>query len=223
VRERWSVPSTHTLLTAPLPPGSRSGLCPTTHPIVPALGHGATVRQPVLRRLLRDVGLQIGTGPVARMLQDTTGRWADEAAAIHPPGRATGSWVATDQTRTRVDGQTSFCPHGGQCLVHERSSPSRRHAPECPGGHLGPGTPLSPQGRVAGVAVGAQPTAHLASPAAGRPTPRHGHDGGGTLAAPDHRRDHAHAAAGTAGRRCTGTCRLSRPNPGARPALVAER
>ena len=223
VRERWYVPSTNTLLTAPLPPGFRGGLYPTPHPIVPALGYEATVSQPALLRLLRDVGLQIGTRLVARMLLEPTGRWADEAAAIHPPGLATESWVATDQTRTPRGWAERGMPRGGLRLVYERSSPSRRHAPGCPGGHLGPGTPLSPQGRVAGVAAGAQSAAPPAPPAAGGPAPRHGHNGGDTPAAPTHRRDHAHAAAGTAGRRCAGPCHLSRPNPGARPALVAAR
>ncbi|ABQ92534.1 IS66 family transposase [Roseiflexus sp. RS-1] len=109
VRERWYVPSTNTLITAPLPPGYRGGFCPTTHTIVPALGHGANVSQPALLRFLRDVGLKIGTGTVARMLLDPKGRWADEAAAIHQTGLATGSWVATDQTSTRVDGQNEVC------------------------------------------------------------------------------------------------------------------
>ena len=109
VREVWYVPSTKTCITAPLPPGYRGEFCPTTHTIVPALGHRANVSQPALLRFLRDVGLKIGTGTVARMLLDPGGRWADEAAAIHQTGLATGSWIATDQTSTRVDGQNEVC------------------------------------------------------------------------------------------------------------------
>ncbi|MFZ4851123.1 MAG: hypothetical protein ACOYL7_18530, partial [Caldilinea sp.] len=74
-----------------------------------ARGHGANVSQPALGTFLRDIGMTIGTGTVARMLLDPEGHWADEAEAIHQTGLATGSWVATDQTSTRVDGQNEAC------------------------------------------------------------------------------------------------------------------
>lgn len=109
VREVWYVPSTRTTITAPLPSGYRGGFCPTTHALVPALGHGANVSQPALLTFLRDLGLTIGTGTLARMLLDPDGVWADEAEAVHRTGLATGSWVATDQTGTRVDGQNEVC------------------------------------------------------------------------------------------------------------------
>lgn len=109
VREVWYVPSTRTTITAPLPPGYRGGFCPTTHALVPALGHGANVSQPALLTFLRSIGLRIGTGTLARMLLDPHGVWAAEAQAVHQTGLATGSWVATDQTGTRVDGQNEVC------------------------------------------------------------------------------------------------------------------
>lgn len=109
VREVWYVPSTHTTITAPLPPGYRGGFCPTIHAMVPALGHGANVSQPALLTFLRDVGLRIGTGTLARMLLDPDGVWAEDAATVHRTGLATGSWVATDQTGTRVEGKNEVC------------------------------------------------------------------------------------------------------------------
>lgn len=91
VREVWYVPSTCTTITALLPPGYRGGFCPTTHALVPALGHGAKVSQPALLTFLRSIGLQIGTGTLARMLLDPDGVWAAEAQAVHQTGLATGS------------------------------------------------------------------------------------------------------------------------------------
>ena len=129
VREVWYVPSTNTTITAPLPPGYRGGFCPTTHALVPALGHGANVSQPALLTFLRDLGLRIGTGTVARMLLDPQGHWAEEAAAIHQTGLATGSWVATDQTGTRVDGQNEVCHVVGNAWFtsyHTRSGGTRQ-------------------------------------------------------------------------------------------------
>ncbi|WP_129677268.1 transposase [Candidatus Chloroploca sp. Khr17] len=128
-RDVWYVPSTNTTITAPLPPGYRGGFCPTIHALVPALGHGANVSQPALLTFLRDVGLTIGTGTVARMLLDPDGFWADEAAAIHQTGLATGSWVATDQTSTRVDGQNEVCHVVGNALFtsyHTRPGGTRQ-------------------------------------------------------------------------------------------------
>lgn len=109
VREVWCAPSTNTTITAPLPPGYQGGFCPTTHALVPALGHGANVSQPALMTFLRNLGMTIGAGTVARMLLDPDGVWADEAEAVHRTGLATWSWVATDQTGTRMDGQNEIC------------------------------------------------------------------------------------------------------------------
>ena len=36
------------------------------------------------------------------MLRNPDGVWADEATAVHQTGLATGSWVATNQTGSRV-------------------------------------------------------------------------------------------------------------------------
>ena len=85
VREVWYVPSTNTTITAPLPPGYRGGFCPTIQSIIPTLGHGANVSQPALLRFLRDVGLTIGTGTVARMLLDPHGTWVHETGPTRAP------------------------------------------------------------------------------------------------------------------------------------------
>lgn len=128
-RDVWYVPSTNTTITAPLPPGYRGGFCPTIHALVPALGHGANVSQPALLTFLRDIGLTIGTGTLARMLLDPDGTWADEADAIQQAGLAAGSWVASDQTATRVDGQNEVCHVVGNALFtryHTRPGGTRQ-------------------------------------------------------------------------------------------------
>jgi hypothetical protein len=110
LREEWFVPATNTTILAPLPPGYHGGFSPTIQTLIPALGHDTTnVSQPALLHFLRTVGISIGVGTVARLLADSTGRWAEEAEAIHQAGLARGAWVATDQTSTRVDGQNEVC------------------------------------------------------------------------------------------------------------------
>ena len=129
VREEWYVPSTNTTILAPLPPGYHGEFGPTIHSVVPSLNYGANVSQPALHRGLGDVGVSIGTGTVARMLLDPDGRWAEEAEAVHATGMASGDWVASDQTSTRVAGQNEVCHVVGNALFtsyHTRPGGTRQ-------------------------------------------------------------------------------------------------
>ena len=94
------------------------------------MGHDTTnVSQPALLHFLRTVGLSIGTGTLARLLLDHSGRWAEEAEALHQAGLASGPWVATDQTATRVDGQNEVCHVVGNALFtsyHTRPGGTRQ-------------------------------------------------------------------------------------------------
>jgi hypothetical protein len=117
LREEWFVPSTNSTILAPLPPGYRGGFSPSIQTLIPALGHDTSnVSQPALLHFLRTMGVSVGAGTVARLLADSTGRWAQEADAIHQAGLASGPWVATDQTSTRVSGQNEVCHVVGNAL-----------------------------------------------------------------------------------------------------------
>jgi len=130
LREEWFVPSTNRMILAPLPPGYHGGFSPTLQSLIPALGHDTTnVSQPALLNFLRTVGVSIGAGTIARLRADSTGRWAEEAEAIHQAGLASGPWVATDQTATRVDGQNEVCHVVGNGLFtsyHTRPGGTRQ-------------------------------------------------------------------------------------------------
>jgi hypothetical protein len=130
LREEWFVPSTNTTILAPLPPGYRGGFSPSIQTLIPALGHDTSnVSQPALLHFLRTMGVSVGAGTIARLLADSTGRWAEEADAIHQAGLASGPWVATDQTATRVDGQNEVCHVVGNALFtsyHTRPGGTRQ-------------------------------------------------------------------------------------------------
>jgi Transposase IS66 family len=130
LREEWFVPSTNTTILAPLPPGYRGGFSPSIQTLVPALGHDTSnVSQPALLHFLRTMGVSVGAGTVARLLADSTGRWAEEADAIHQAGLSSGPWVATDQTATRVSGQNEVCHVVGNALFtsyHTRPGGTRQ-------------------------------------------------------------------------------------------------
>ena len=130
LREEWFVPSTNTTILAPLPPGYHGGFSPSIQTLIPALGYDTTnVSQPALLHFLRTMGVSIGAGTVARLLADSTGRWAEDAEACHQAGLASGPWVATDQTSTRVDGQNEVCHVVGNTLFtsyHTRPGGTRQ-------------------------------------------------------------------------------------------------
>lgn len=130
LREEWFVPATNQTILAPLPPGYHGGFSPSIQTLIPALGHDTSnVSQPALLHFLRTLGVSIGAGTVARLLADSTGRWAEEAEAIHQAGLASGAWVATDQTSTRVDGQNEVCHVVGNALFtsyHTRPGGTRQ-------------------------------------------------------------------------------------------------
>jgi hypothetical protein len=129
VREVWLAPSSGDTITAPLPPGYAGGFGPHIRALAIALGHGANVSQPALLRFFEDAGIAIGKGTIARWLSDHTEQWAEEAAAIHRAGLATGDWHATDQTSTRVDGHNEVCHVVGNTLFtsyHTRPGGTRQ-------------------------------------------------------------------------------------------------
>jgi Transposase IS66 family len=130
LREEWFVPATNQTILAPLPPGYHGGFSPSIQTLIPALGHDTSnVSQPALLHFLHTMGVSIGAGTVARLLADSTGRWAEEAEAIHQSGLASGPWVATDQTSTRVDGQNEVCHVVGNTLFtsyHTRPGGTRQ-------------------------------------------------------------------------------------------------
>ena len=129
IREVWYSPSLKQTFTAPLPAGYSPAFCPTIHALAVALGYDTNVSQPALLSFFRALGVKIGTGTVARLLLDHTGRWTTEAEAIHATGMASGDWVASDQTSTRVDGQNDVCHVVGNALFtsyHTRPGGTRQ-------------------------------------------------------------------------------------------------
>ncbi|MEI7644177.1 MAG: hypothetical protein WCJ55_07840 [Chloroflexales bacterium] len=109
VREVWLGPGTGQTITAPLPDGYHGAFGPHLRALVWTLGHGANISQPALLTFLKDVGIAIGAGTIARWLRDHAGQWHDEAVDIHAAGLARGPWQGTDPTATRVDGHNETC------------------------------------------------------------------------------------------------------------------
>jgi hypothetical protein len=109
VREVWYIPSTKQTITAPLPDGYHGAFGPHIQALALSLAYDAQVSQPALLRFFQDAAIQIGAGTLARFLADSQAHWQAEAVAIHQAGLTSGSWQATDQTPTRVDGRNETC------------------------------------------------------------------------------------------------------------------
>ncbi|MBI4492633.1 MAG: hypothetical protein HY690_07565, partial [Chloroflexi bacterium] len=69
----------------------------------------ANVSQAPLRTLLRDVGVQLSAGELARLLTEGQERWQAEAAAVATAALAGSAWQELDDTPTRVGGQNQSC------------------------------------------------------------------------------------------------------------------
>ena len=108
-RERYYLPAEHRVVVAPLPPGHDGQFGPGLRSFVLALGNGAQVSGAGIHQLHRDVGLQISTGQVARLLVDGQDRWHAEASALADAALAGSPWQTLDDTPTRVNGQHHYC------------------------------------------------------------------------------------------------------------------
>ena len=108
-RERWYLPTERRVVVASLPPGADGQFGPVLRSFVLALGYGAQVSESGIHQLLRDVGVQISTGQVGRLLIHGQDHWHAEASAIAEAALAGSPWQTLDDTPTRVNGQNHYC------------------------------------------------------------------------------------------------------------------
>ncbi|MBI3179422.1 MAG: hypothetical protein HYZ27_07150, partial [Deltaproteobacteria bacterium] len=108
-KAKWYSPSQHKTYLAPLPPGYAGEFGPGLKSFVLALSYGANVSQAPLLALLRDAGVQLSAGELARLLTEGQERWQAEAAAVATAALAGSCWQELDDTPTRVNGQNQYC------------------------------------------------------------------------------------------------------------------
>jgi hypothetical protein len=125
--ERWVAPDGATLV-ADLPgavvPGSHFGpdlLCFILHQY-----HHQHVTQPLLLEQLRQLGVDISSGQLNRILTEGKDAFHEEKDELLPAGLASSSYVHADDTVARHQGKPGYCTHvGNDFFASFRSTDSK--------------------------------------------------------------------------------------------------
>jgi len=126
-RERWLLPDGETVV-AGFPddavPGSHFGpdlLCFILHQY-----HHQHVTQPLLLEQLRQLGIDISSGQLNRILTEGKDAFHQEKEELLPAGLETSSYIHADDTVARHEGKQGFCTHvGNDFFAYFRSTDSK--------------------------------------------------------------------------------------------------
>src|SRR5262245_16761514 len=126
-RERWVTPDGATVV-AGLPdavvPGSHFGpdlLCFILHQY-----HHQHVTQPLLLEQLRQLGVDISSGQLNRILTLDKDAFHQEKEELLPAGLATAKYIHADDTVARHEGEQGYCTHvGNDFFAYFRSTDSK--------------------------------------------------------------------------------------------------
>jgi hypothetical protein len=108
-RAKWYAPSTRRTYLAPLPPGYHGQVGPGLRALVLALGYGSHVSQPKIGEFLRDLGVDLSAGQIARLLVHDQELFHAEARAVGESGLRSSPWQHLDDTATRVGRHDQHC------------------------------------------------------------------------------------------------------------------
>jgi hypothetical protein len=126
-RERWVTPDGTTVvadLPAAVVPGRHFGpdlLCFIIHQY-----HHQHVTQPLLLEQLRQLGVDISSGQLNRILTEDKDAFHQEKEELLPAGLATSSYIHADDTVARHEGKQGYCTHvGNDFFAYFRSTDSK--------------------------------------------------------------------------------------------------
>jgi hypothetical protein len=116
-RERWHTPDGQNLV-AGLPAGVRpdSHFGPTLIAFIIHQYHHQHVTQPLLWEQLDQLGIDISTGQLSRILTEGKDAFHQEKAELLPAGLEVSTYVQVDDTGARHQGHNGFCTHIGNTL-----------------------------------------------------------------------------------------------------------
>jgi hypothetical protein len=117
LRQRLETVDGHTLL-APLPPDTLPGshFGPILIGYILYQYHHCRVTQPLLREQLRELGIDISTGQINRILTENHDGFHQEKAEVLAAGLAVSSYIGVDDTGARHQGKNGVCTALGNDL-----------------------------------------------------------------------------------------------------------
>jgi len=126
-RERWLAPDGQNLvarLPADVRPDSHFG--PTLISFIIHQYHHQHVTQPLLWEQLDQLGIDISTGQLSRILTEGKDIFHQEKAELLPAGLAVSTYVQVDDTGARHQGHNGFCTHiGNELFAYFESTDSK--------------------------------------------------------------------------------------------------
>jgi hypothetical protein len=126
-RERWRTPDGQTLvaeLPADVLPDSHFG--PTLISYIIHQYHHQHVTQPLLWEQLDQLGIDISTGQLSRILTEGKDAFHQEKAELLPAGLEVSTYVQVDDTGARHQGHNGFCTHiGNELFAYFESTGSK--------------------------------------------------------------------------------------------------
>ena len=126
-RERWQTPDGQNLvaaLPADVRPGSHFG--PTLIAFILHQYHHQHVTQPLLWEQLDQLGIDISTGQLSRILTEGKDAFHQEKAELLPAGLAVSTYVQVDDTGARHRGHNGSCTHiGNELFAYFESTDSK--------------------------------------------------------------------------------------------------
>ena len=126
-RERWQTPYGQNLvagLPADVRPDSHFG--PTLICFIIHQYHHQHVTQPLLWEQLDQLGIDISTGQLSRILTEGKDAFHQEKAELLPAGLEVSTYVQVDDTGARHQGHNGFCTHiGNELFAYFESTDSK--------------------------------------------------------------------------------------------------
>jgi hypothetical protein len=126
-RERWRTPDGQNLvagLPADVRPDSHFG--PMVISFILYQYHHQHVTQPLLWEQLDQLGIEISTGQISRILTEEKQVFHREKAALLPAGLEVSTYVQVDDTGARHQGHNGFCTHiGNEWFAYFESTDSK--------------------------------------------------------------------------------------------------
>ncbi len=126
-RERWQAPDGQNLV-AELPAGVRpdSHFGPTLICFIIHQYHHQHVTQPLLWEELDQLGIDISTGQLSRILTEGKDAFHQEKVELLPAGLEASTYVQVDDTGARHQGHNGFCTHiGNELFAYFESTDSK--------------------------------------------------------------------------------------------------